>query len=145
MPEHSERRLLPYSAEQLFNLVSDVERYPEFLPWCVGARISQREENTFHADLMVGFKLVREVYTSKVVLERHSFINVEYQKGPFKHLINYWKFNEQENGCELEFFIDFEFRSRMLKGIIGPFFGEAINRMVGAFEERASVIYGDKS
>ncbi|NKB21933.1 MAG: type II toxin-antitoxin system RatA family toxin [Alphaproteobacteria bacterium] len=142
MPKHSERRLLPYTSEQIFDLVADVERYPEFLPWCVGTRILRREENVVYADLMVGFKMVREVYTSKVILDRPGTIDVEYQKGPFKHLINYWKFKNAEDGCEIEFFIDFEFRSRILRGIIGPFFGEAVHRMVGAFEARAVDVYG---
>jgi len=143
MPEHFERRLLPYTSEQLFNLVADIESYPEFLPWCVGTRILKREENVVYADLMVGFKMVREVYTSKVILERPDLIDVEYQKGPFKYLNNHWKFRDEGAGCEIEFFIDFEFRSRVLRGIIGPFFGDAVNRMVGAFEDRAKVIYNN--
>jgi coenzyme Q-binding protein COQ10 len=142
MPEHSERRILPYTPEQLFNLVADIESYPEFLPWCVGTRILRREENVVYADLMVGFKMVREVYTSKVILDHPDLINVKYQKGPFKYLNNYWKFKTDEAGCEIEFFIDFEFRSRILRGIIGPFFGDAVNRMVSAFEDRAKVVYG---
>lgn len=143
MPEYSDRRYLPYTPEQLFNLVADIERYPEFLPWCVGVRILRREENAVYADLMVGFKMVREVYTSKVIFDRTEGIDVEYQKGPFKHLINNWKFKKSGQGCEVEFFIDFEFRSKILRGIIGPFFGEAVNKMIGAFEERAKVVYRD--
>jgi len=142
MPEHSERRILPYTSEQLFDLVADIERYPEFLPWCVGTRILKREENVVYADLMVGFKMVREVYTSKVILKRPDLINVEYQNGPFKYLNNNWKFKNSERGSEIEFFIDFEFRSPVLRGIIGPFFGDAVNRMVSAFETRAQEIYG---
>lgn len=143
MPEHSERRILPYTSEQLFNLVADIESYPEFLPWCVGTRILKREENIIYADLMVGFKMVREVYTSKVILDRPDLINVEYQKGPFKYLNNNWKFKNYGAGCEIEFFIDFEFRSRVLRSIIGPFFGDAVNRMVSAFEDRAKVVYNN--
>jgi len=142
MPEHSERRILPYTSEQLFDLVADIERYPEFLPWCVGTRILKREENVVYADLMVGFKMVREVYTSKVILKRPDLINVEYQNGPFKYLNNNWKFKNSERGSEIEFFIDFEFRSPVLRGIIGPFFADAVNRMVSAFETRAQEIYG---
>jgi coenzyme Q-binding protein COQ10 len=89
--------------------------------------------------------MVREVYTSKVIFERPGLINVEYQKGPFKHLKNDWKFRDEGAGCEIEFFIDFEFRSRVLRGIIGPFFGDAVNRMVSAFEDRAKVVYGATS
>ena len=118
MPEHSERRILPYTPEQLFNLVADIESYPEFLPWCVGTRILRREENVVYADLMVGFKMVREVYTSKVILDHPDLINVKYQKGPFKHLENKWNFNPHSDGCVIEFFIDFEFRSRLLRTVM---------------------------
>jgi len=145
MPEHFETRFLPYSPEQIFNLVSDIESYPEFLPWCIGTRILKREENIIYADLIVGFKMVREIYTSKIILERPDLINVEYQKGPFKYMKNIWKFKKNRSGCEITFFIDFEFKSRVLRGIMGPVFGEAVNRMVGAFEDRANVIYGKSS
>jgi len=142
MPQHSEQQFLPYSPEQLFDLVADIERYPEFLPWCVGARIVRREEEKVLADVIVGFKALRETFTSKVTFDRPSGIDVEYQKGPFKHLENHWKFEPAEGGCNIAFFIDFEFRSRLLKSIMGPLFGEAVRRMVGAFEERAKDLYG---
>ncbi len=144
MPKHFETRVLPYSSEEIFNLVSDIESYPEFLPWCIGTRILKQEKNIIYADLIVGVKLVREVYTSKVILQRPNAIDVEYEKGPFKHLINNWKFKEIGSGCEVKFFIDFEFKSRFLRGLMGVFFGEAVNRMVTAFENRANVIYGKR-
>jgi coenzyme Q-binding protein COQ10 len=142
MPQHAEKRFLPYTAEQVFDLVADIERYPEFLPWCVGARILRRDGDVLKADVIVGFKMLRETFTSRDTLNRVSDIQVEYQKGPFKHLENNWKFVSVEGGCEIEFFIDFEFRSRLLRNIMGPLFGEAVRRMVGAFETRAKDIYG---
>ncbi len=142
MPQHAERRFLPYTPEQLFDLVADIERYPEFLPWCVGARIVRREEDRVLADVIVGFKALRETFTSKVTFDRPSAIDVEYQKGPFRHLENRWEFEPAEGGCTIGFFIDFEFRSRLLKNIMGPLFGEAVRRMVGAFEQRAKSLYG---
>ncbi len=142
MPQHAEKRFLPYSAEQMFDLVAEIERYPEFLPWCVGARILRRDGDVVMADVIVGFKMLRETFTSKVTLNRPEHIEVEYQKGPFKHLENNWRFESREGGCEIGFFIDFEFRSRILKNIMGPLFGEAVHRMVGAFETRAKNIYG---
>ena len=142
MPQHTEKRFLPYSAEQLFDLVADIERYPEFLPWCVGARILRRDGDVLKADVIVGFKMLRETFTSKVTLNRDSDIQVEYQKGPFKHLDNKWNFVAMDGGCEIDFFIDFEFRSRLLRNIMGPLFGEAVRRMVDAFESRAKAVYG---
>jgi coenzyme Q-binding protein COQ10 len=144
MPTHRETRILPYTPEQIFDLVADVERYPEFLPWCVGARVSRREEALIVADLMIGFKMIRERYTSKVKLDRPSRIDVDYgNDGPFRHLENHWQFKPTEDGsCEVDFFLDFEFRSRMLQRLIGVVFQEAVRRMVAAFESRAKAIYG---
>ena len=143
MPTHREKRFLPYSPEQIFDLVADVERYPEFLPWCVGARISKRDERTITADLMIGFKMIRERYTSKVRLDRPGRIDVDYgNDGPFRHLENHWQFAKADGGCEIDFYLDFEFRSRMLQRLIGVLFQEAVKRMVAAFEGRAKVLYG---
>lgn len=143
MPTHAERRLLPYTPEQLFNLVADVERYPEFLPWCIGARIRERQGNTITADLLIGFKMVRERFTSRVVLQRPHRIDVSYAEGPFRYLNNHWEFTPQPDGkCLIDFYVDFEFRSRMLQKIIGVLFNEAVRRMVGAFEARARQLYG---
>ena len=143
MPTHAEHRLLPYSQEQLFNLVADVERYPEFLPWCLGARVRERQGNVITADLLIGFKMVRERFTSKIVLDRPRGIDVSYSEGPFRYLDNHWTFEPQpDGGCIIDFYVDFEFRSRMLQKIIGLLFNEAVRRMVAAFEARARQLYG---
>ena len=143
MPIHRETRILPYTPEQVFDLVADVERYPEFLPWCLACRIRSRDsETSFTADLVVGFKMVREQFTSKVTLDRPRSILVEYLQGPFEHLRNEWKFSANPEGTKVEFFLSFEFRSRLLQGLIGMLFEEAVRRMVGAFEGRAAQLYG---
>jgi len=145
MPRHAESRFLPYTPDQMFDLVADVERYPEFLPWCVGLRVRERAENVILADLMVGFKMLREKFTSRVTLQRPSRIDVVYIEGPFRHLENRWTFLPQPGGTMVEFFIDFEFRSRMLRVVMEPLFHEAVRRMVSAFETRAAKLYGEPS
>jgi len=143
MPTHAEQRRLPYSAKQLFDLVADVERYPEFLPWCVGARIRERTDKLLVADLLIGFKMVRERFTSRVVLSPPERIDVAYSEGPFRYLTNHWVFVPQpDGGCIIDFFVDFEFRSRLLQKIIEVLFNEAVKRMVSAFEARARQLYG---
>jgi coenzyme Q-binding protein COQ10 len=143
MPTHAEHRLLPYTPEQLFDLVADVERYPEFLPWCLGARVRERSATTITADLLIGFRMVRERFTSRVVLDRPRRIDVSYSEGPFRYLNNHWEFIGQPGGgCLIDFYVDFEFRSRMLQKLIGLLFNEAVRRMVGAFEARARQLYG---
>jgi coenzyme Q-binding protein COQ10 len=141
---HSEQRSLPHSSEQLFGLVADVEKYPEFLPWCVGARIRSQESDLLVADLMIGFNGLNEKFTTQVKLDRVAMkIDVIYQDGPFKYLNNRWLFMSKNAGaCDLDFFIDFEFKSRFLQALMGPLFGEAVRRMVGAFESRALHLYG---
>jgi coenzyme Q-binding protein COQ10 len=143
MPIHAEHRRLPYTPEQLFDLVADVERYPEFLPWCLAARVRQRQGNTITADLLIGFRMVRERFTSRVVLDRPGRIDVSYSEGPFRYLNNHWDFIRQPDGsCLIDFYVDFEFRSRLLQKIIEVLFHEAVKRMVGAFEARARRLYG---
>ena len=142
MPTHAEKRFLPYTPEQLFDLVVDVERYPDFLPWCVGARIRSREGDTIHADLVIGYKMFRERFTSKVVLDRPRRVDVAYSDGPFKYLANHWLFEHRDGGCEIDFYVDFEFRSRLMRRMIGVLFNEAVRRMVASFEARAKVLYG---
>ena len=144
MATHSEQRSLPHSSEQLFGLVADVEKYPEFLPWCVGARIRSQESDLLVADLMIGFNGLNEQFTTQVKLDRVAMkIDVIYQDGPFKYLNNRWLFMSKNAGaCDLDFFIDFEFKSRFLQALMGPLFGEAVRRMVGAFESRALHLYG---
>lgn len=142
MPTHTEKKVLPYTPEQLYALVSDIERYPEFLPWCVAARIRRREGDVLHADLMIGFKMIRERFTSRVVLG-DGRIDVTYSEGPFKYLTNHWIFQPTpDGGCLVDFFVDFEFRSKVLQKIIGVLFNEAVRRMVAAFETRARELYG---
>ncbi len=143
MPTHAEQRLLPYTIEQLFALVADVERYPEFLPWCVASRIRRREGDVFFADLVIGFKMVRERFTSKVTLSRPDRIDVTYTEGPFHHLNNHWVFRPMPGGMtEIDFYVDFEFRSKLLQTLIGALFNEAVKLMVSAFEKRARQLYG---
>lgn len=144
MPTHAERRTLPFTRDQLFDLVADVEQYPKFLPWCVAARVRRREGDMFFADLVIGFKMIRERYTSKVVLDRdHGRIDVHYTEGPFHHLTNHWIFEEAPGGgTTIDFFVDFEFRSKLLQKVIGTLFNEAVKLMVAAFEKRARQLYG---
>jgi len=144
MPTHAERRVLPYRPDQLFDLVADIERYPEFLPWCVGVRIRERKEDSVVADLIIGFKMIRERFTSRVKLDRPGLrIDVAYAEGPFRYLNNHWLFEPMPDGhCRIDFYVDFEFRSHLLQRIIGALFNEAVRRMVSAFENRAKKLYG---
>jgi coenzyme Q-binding protein COQ10 len=147
MKVHSERRILPFTPEQIFELVGDVARYPEFLPWCTGARIREKQVTptgeVLVADLMIGFKMVREKFTSRVTLDRPKMrIDVEYINGPFKHLNNHWTFSPTANGqCQIDFHLEFEFSSIVLQKLIGVLFHEAVRRMVAAFEARAHQLY----
>ena len=143
MPRHSERRVLAYSPEQLYKLVAEVERYPEFLPWCRAARIRERKPNLLVADLVIGFKVFRERFTSRVKLDPSGRrIDVTYAEGPFKFLENHWLFLAHPEGCEIDFYVDFEFRSKILQKVMEGLFHEAVKRMVGAFETRAKALYG---
>ncbi len=144
MPTHSERRFLPYPPEKLYDLVADVEDYPHFLPWCVALRVTSRSETEIRADMVVGFKMLREKFTSRVTLTPKTQIDVAYLDGPFSYLENRWKFLPADGGCEIDFFIDFEFRSRLLRKVMEPLFGEAVRRMVRAFEKRADDRYAPK-
>jgi coenzyme Q-binding protein COQ10 len=143
VPKHDERRTLPYTQTQLFDLVTDIEAYPSFLPWCIGARIRDRSETLITADLVIGFRMYRERFTSRVTLHRPDRIDVTYSDGPFRHLENRWLFEPaQGGGCVVDFHVEFELKSRLLSGMIDMVFGEAIRRMVGAFEARAAKLYG---
>ena len=148
MPTHAEKRLLPYTPDQLFDLVAQIERYPEFLPWCLAARIRQRDETLVVADLVIGFKMIRERFTSRVTLDRPRRIDVRYADGPFRHLENHWVFEPAPPSAELpsggtliDFYVDFEFRSTLLQSLIGVLFHEATRRMVAAIEARARQLY----
>ena len=142
MPRHAETRRLPWTPEQMFDLVADVEHYDEFLPWVQAMRMRSNDGKVIVADMVVGFKMVRERFTSRVVLDRPSRIDVDYIDGPLKYLKNAWQFRAVPGGCEIDFSVDFEFRNRMFERLAGMFFGEAFKRMVGAFEARAAQVYG---
>jgi coenzyme Q-binding protein COQ10 len=142
MPTHAEKRVLRYTPEQMFDLVADVGAYPEFLPWCIGARVRKREGDVITADLVIGFKMFRERYTSRVTLDRPGRIDVRYIQGPLKYLNNHWLFAPHPEGTEIDFFVDFEFKTRILEKLIGTLFNEAFRRMVSAFETRAADLYG---
>lgn len=142
MPTHAEKRILPYRAEQIFDLVTDVEKYPEFLPWVLSAKIIKRESDRFTADLEIGYKIIRASYRSEVVLTPHKTIDINYINGPFHYLNNHWNFRQlNEKLMEVDFFIDFEFQSSYLQTLLQSAFGEVVRRMIQAFEKRAASIY----
>lgn len=142
MPTHAETKILPYTPEQMFDLVAGVDRYPEFLPWCLASRITKREPDTFYADLIIGYKMVREKFTSRVFLNRPDLIRVEYLSGPMKYLSNEWRFSDDgQGGCVIDFYVDFEFKNPFFQKLMGLFFNELVKRMVGAFEARAIALY----
>ena len=142
MPTHSERRFLPYAPDRLYELVAEVEDYPAFLPWCVALRVADRSDSVLRAEMIVGFGVLRERFTSEVSLTPKSRIDVRYLDGPFRRLENRWLFLPADGGCDIDFFIDFEFRSRLLRRLMEPLFHEAVRRMVRAFETRARERYG---
>jgi coenzyme Q-binding protein COQ10 len=144
VPTHAEKKRLPYTPAEMFDLVADIEKYPEFLPWCVGTRIRSRDGNLVVADMIIGYKMFRERFTSRVTLARPDRIDVEYSEGPFKYLQNHWIFLPDGNGTCIDFFVDFEFKSRILQAMIGVVFGEAVRIMVNAFEKRAETIHGKR-
>jgi coenzyme Q-binding protein COQ10 len=148
MPRFSNKRHVKHTAEQMFDLVADVERYPEFVPMCQSLRLRQRTPGpngteTIVADMTVSFKLIRETFTSRATLDRPNLrIQVEYLRGPFSSMQNRWTFEPRsETSCEVGFFIAYEFRSRMLAMLMGAMFDAAFQRFAGAFEKRADVIY----
>lgn len=151
MPHHQDSRDLPYSAQQMFDLVADIESYPQFLPWNSAARIRSRETRPdgteeIAADLVISFKVFRERFGSRVVLWPQAEplrIDTEYLDGPFKHMRSGWTFADRPSGgCHVEFFVDFEFKNMILQKLIGVVFHEAMVRIVRAFEARAKVLYG---
>lgn len=150
MPHHHEIKTLPYRAQQMFDLVADVGRYPEFLPWNSAARIRSRRPveggEVMEADLVISFKLFRERFGSRVtLLPAQNRILTEYLDGPFQHLKSVWQFRDVPGGCEVEFTVDFEFRNVILAGIIGLVFNEAMARVVRAFEARADALFAQNS
>lgn len=143
MPRHSETRHLPYTPEQLFDLVADVQNYPEFLPWVVAVRIRSANEQEIIADLVVGFSAFKERFTSRVTLDKPLRIHVDYIEGPLKYLRNEWRFDSAaDGGTNLFFSVDFAFRSRIFQALAGEMFDRALRRMTDAFERRAAALYG---
>lgn len=151
MPSHAETRILPYSAAQIYDLVADVARYPEFIPWTIAARVRSITPHETHremlADLVIGFKMFREKFGSRVRLyDQEGRIETAYIDGPFHHLLSNWRVRDlPEGGCEVSFDVDFEFRNKLLQGAAGMFFHEAMTRIVRAFEARAEALYGPKA
>ena len=149
MPVHTENRVLPFSARQMFDIVLDVGNYPEFLPWCVATRVKSKdggEQGKMVADMAVGFKMLQERYTSRITFtapgeQGEGHIHVTDVGGPFKHLETDWRFRPNAEGCEVDFNIDFEFSSKMLERVMGSIFNEAAHKMMQAFVTRAGEVY----
>ena len=149
MHDYTETRILPYTPEQMFRLVVDIEKYPQFLPWCRAARVISREPHAFLGELVVSFGHMTERYTSRVtpiatVNENEWRIDVSLVSGPFNFLSNHWRFTPHPDGCEINLKLDFEFKSKILDKLIGSMFGRACEKMVGAFTARANAIYGNQ-
>lgn len=143
MPHHHERRELPFSAEQMYGLVADIRRYPEFLPWVIGLRVTSDSEAEMMADMIVGFKSLRETFSSRVKKVANSRIEVDYLDGPLKHLNNIWIFEDTaDGGCIIDFTVDFSFRSSIFEALAGQFFDKALSKMTDAFITRAEALYG---
>jgi len=148
MTQHSEERVMPYSAQQMYDLIANIEEYPQFLPWCAAVRRRSSKVvdgcETVDADMIVSFKVFREKFGSRVVLNPDAQkIDVSYIDGPFKYLTNNWEFTpETETSCRVNFFVDFEFKSRTLQALIGVVFHQAMQQVVRAFEKRAEALYG---
>ena len=142
MPGLHEIRRMPYSAKQMFDLVADVSRYGEFLPWVIATRVRSDSDTEMVADMLVGFKMLREKFTSKVVKESPHRITVQYVDGPMRDLDNRWEFRDVEGGCELDFNVTFTFRNALFESIAGQYFDRAFRKMVEAFEQRAAELYG---
>ncbi len=141
-----ETRRLPYSAEQMFDLVADVARYKEFLPWVIATRIRSDSETEMVADMVVGFKTIRERFTSRVTKDRPREIDVHYIDGPLSDLDNVWTFRPLgENQCEIDFCVDFEFKNKVFQALAGQYFDRAFRKMVAAFEQRAHDLYGNNN
>ncbi|MEM9084596.1 MAG: type II toxin-antitoxin system RatA family toxin [Pseudomonadota bacterium] len=142
MPSIRENQLLPYTPEQMFDLVADVGSYRKFLPWVIATRVRSDSETEMLADMVVGFKSIRESFTSRVTKDRPHEIKVHYVDGPLSDLDNIWKFKPYGNeSCEIEFFVDFTFRNKVFERIAGQYFDRAFRKMVDAFEKRAAELY----
>lgn len=142
MPHHHERRSLPYSAAQMYDLVVDVRSYAEFLPWVAAVRIRADDADETLADLIVGFRNLREQFSSRVLKTPKSKVVVNYLDGPMRHLHNQWLFEDTPMGCIVDFTVDFSFHNRIFEALAGQFFDHAIGKMTDAFIERADALYG---
>jgi coenzyme Q-binding protein COQ10 len=146
MPRHHEVRQLPYTAQQMFDLVADVGRYGEFLPWVAAVRVRSDSDTQMIADLIVGFKGLREQFTSRVHKYAPQCIEVDYLDGPLKYLHNEWRFvDRMDGGCDVDFTVDFSFRNNIFERLAGQVFDRALRAMINAFEERAAALYGSGS
>lgn len=146
MPRHSETRNLPYTPDQMFDLVADVKRYQEFLPWVAATRVRSDSDTLMVADLVVGFRAIKETFASRVTKQRPREIRVEYIDGPLKYLRNDWRFEpDGKGGCDIHFCVDFAFKNRIFEALAGQVFDRALRRMTSAFETRAHQLYGDGS
>ena len=146
MTSHAETKYLPYTAKEMFNLVADISSYPEFLPWCAAARVRKEVQKSeikqIEADLVISFKVFREKFGSRVILDTSKFtIETDYIDGPFRYMHSVWSFENSEQGCEVKFNVDFEFKNAVLQSIIGLVFNDAMQRIVRAFERRAADLY----
>ena len=145
MPSHRETRTLPYSAEQMFALVADVDKYPEFLPWVIATRIKSDSPTEMVADMVVGFKQLREKFTSRVRKVHGKEIHVEYLDGPLKNLENDWHFAPVKGGCTIDFYVAFSFQNRIFEALAGQYFDRAFRKLMSAFEARADDLYGSNN
>ena len=142
MTKYNEKRIVPHTPNQMYELVASVENYPEFLPWCLASRIVEKNDTIMVADLIVGFQVFREKFRSRVSLNsERKTIHVMYEEGPFKHLTNKWEFKKHEKGCEIFFKLDFEFKNIIFQTLMERLFSEAVKKMVAAFENRANKLY----
>jgi coenzyme Q-binding protein COQ10 len=136
---------MPYTPEQMFDLVADVKRYQEFLPWVAATRVRSDSETLMIADLVVGFRSLKETFASRVTKARPHSLKVEYIEGPLKFLHNSWKFKpDGKGGSDIDFCVDFAFKSRIFESLAGQMFDRALRRMIGAFEDRARELYGSE-
>lgn len=146
MPGIRETRVLPYSREQMFDLVADVARYEEFLPWVIATRVRSNSDTEMTADMVVGFKSLRESFTSRITKQRPEFLDVQYVDGPLRDLDNRWNFEPLPDGsCKIDFAVDFTFKNRVFEALAGQYFDRAFRKMVAAFEDRARELYGSSS
>ncbi len=146
MPRHTETRNICYSPEQMFDMVADVKSYADFLPWVAAVRVRSDSETLMVADLVVGFRSIKETFSSRVEKHRPTDIKTEYIEGPLKYLVNSWTFRpDGKGGTEIDFCVDFAFKNRIFEALAGQMFDRALRRMIGAFEERAHQLYGDCS